>query len=227
MTNSADYLKEISLFATLDDEIIKKIAQAGYQQSFSKNTVILIEEDFGGTLFFIVKGKVKVSRSSNDGREVILNLLGEHDFFGEMSILDGDSRSATVSAVEDSVLFILKRDDFLSFLTKYPGIAIALITELTARLREANLQIKSLSLNDAEGKIATVLIQLAMDEGIIKNGIVEIQKLPVQHELANMASVSRETVSRILHNFVKKDLIELEGNSVRIKDFENFRSIYR
>jgi len=220
----SEYLINIKLFENLHADIIQKIAISGNEHFFKKNTVILLEEDFGTTLFFIKSGKVKVTRSSDDGREVILNLLNKNDFFGEMSILDGLNRSATVIAVEDSVVFMLKRNDFLSFLKKYPEIAIGLVKTITKRLRSANLQIKSLSLNDAEGKIATVLLQLALDIGKFNEKGVTINNLPIQQTIASMASTSRETVSRILNNFSKKEIIELEGSELKIIDFEQFRS---
>ena len=85
---------------------------------------------------------------------------------------------------------------------------------------------KALSLKDAEGKVAYVILQLADDVGKIKHGIVEIEKLPFQHELANMAGTSRETISRTLHAFAKKGLIELEGSKLRIVDYEKFKEMY-
>jgi CRP-like cAMP-binding protein len=93
-------------------------------------------------------------------------------------------------------------------------------------LRAADMKIKALSLKDAEGKVATVVLQLADDIGKIKHGIVEIEKLPLQQDFANMAGTSRETISRTLHSFAKKGLIELEGSKLRILDYEKFKETY-
>ena len=98
--------------------------------------------------------------------------------------------------------------------------------ELSKRLRTADMQIKSLSLKDAEGKVATVLVQLCSDMGKIKQGAVEIDKLPLQQDLANMAGTSRETISRTLHSFAKKGLIELDGSKLRVFEFEKFKAMY-
>ncbi|GBD89311.1 cAMP receptor protein [bacterium BMS3Abin04] len=143
-----------------------------------------------------------------------------------MALLDGQTRSATVSALENSELFIIQRNQFLEFLKEHPEISIALMQELSKRLRSADMQIKSLSLKDAEGKVATVILQLANDIGKIRQGIVEIEKLPLQQDLANMAGTSRETISRTLHSFVKKGLIELEGSKLRIFNYEKFKNTY-
>jgi CRP-like cAMP-binding protein len=114
----------------------------------------------------------------------------------------------------------------LDLIQQHPEVSIALLQELTLRLRAAGMKIKALSLKDAEGKVATVLLQLADDMGKIKQGVVEIEKLPYQHELANMAGTSRETISRTLHTFAKKGLVELEGAKLRIISYEKFKDLY-
>ncbi|HDZ58835.1 MAG TPA: Crp/Fnr family transcriptional regulator, partial [Ignavibacteriales bacterium] len=152
--------------------------------------------------------------------------LNPSDFFGEMALLDGMTRSANVIALEDSKLFIIQRNDFLNLLEQHPEVSITLLQELTQRFRAASMKIKALSLKDAEGKVATVILQLADDIGKIKQGVVEIEKLPFQHDLANMAGTSRETISRTLHSFAKKGLIELEGSKLRITNYETFKDLF-
>lgn len=226
MTDSTNFLANVPIFSDLDKETLEKVLKSGMLQSYKKNSVVLSEEEAGSALFVIVEGKLKVSRSSGDEKEVILAMLNESDFFGEMSLLDGDARSATVTAIEDSKLFVIQRTEFLDLLMKYPEVSIALLTELTKRFRASSAKIKALSLKDAEGKVATVLLQLADDIGKIRQGIVEIDHLPYQQELANMAGTSRETISRTLHSFAKKGLIELDGSRLRIIDYENFKEMF-
>lgn len=221
-----NFLQFVPIFSELNEEAIQKILQAGTLRTFKKDSIILMEEDDGSAMFVIASGTVKIARNSADGKEVILCILGESDFFGEMAILDGMARSATVIATEDTTLFIIERNQFLGLLKEYPEVSIALLKELTKRLRDADLKIKSLSLKDAEGKVATVVLQLADDIGKIRKGIVEIEKLPLQQDLANMAGTSRETISRTLHSFVKKDLIELDGSSLRILNYEKFKDLF-
>ena len=110
---------------------------------------------------------------------------------------------------------------------KQSEISIALIQVLIQRIRAADMKIKSLSILDADGRVGTVILQLAEETGKIKNGIVEIEKLPFQHDLANMAGTSRETVSRTLHSFAKKGLIERDGSKIRILDYEKFKELYK
>lgn len=226
METSHEFLKYVPLFSELDEETLSKIENLGQKRKFDRDSIILIENESGTALFVIISGKVKVSRVSEDGKEVILSILSESDFFGEMAILDGFTRSANVTALEESELFIIQRNDFMDLLYQHPEVSIALIQELTNRLRTADMKIKSLSLKDAEGKVATVILMLADDIGMIRQGVVEIEKLPYQQDLANMAGTSRETISRTLHSFAKKGLIELEGSKLRILNYEKFKELY-
>jgi CRP/FNR family transcriptional regulator, cyclic AMP receptor protein len=223
---SSEFLKYVPIFSDLNEETLEKIEKVGSKKAFKKNDVILMEDEIGTALFVIAAGKVKVSRTSTDGREVILTILSESDFFGEMAILDGQTRSATVVAIEDSELFLIQRNDFLNLLKEYPEVSISLLQELTKRLRATDVKIKALSLKDAEGKVATVILQIADDVGKIRQGKVEIEKLPLQQDLANMAGTSRETISRTLHSFAKKGLIELDGNKLRITEYEKFKEMF-
>lgn len=226
MQPAETFLRYVPIFTDLPEDAIKKIEQIGRRKTYSKDEPILLEEDSGTALFVIISGKVKVSRSSSDGREVILTILGESDFFGEMAILDGLARSANVIAIEKSDVFLIHRTDFLNLLRNHTEVAITLLQELTTRLRNADMKIKALSLKDSEGKVATVLLQIAEYSGIIRQGVVEIEKLPVQQDLANMAGTSRETISRTLHAFAKRGLVELDGIKLRILDFAKFKDSF-
>ncbi|HUX61736.1 MAG TPA: Crp/Fnr family transcriptional regulator [Ignavibacteriaceae bacterium] len=226
MEENNDFLKYVPIFSELSDSTLEQISKLGMRKSFTRDSVVLFEHETGSAMFVIINGKLKVSRVSDDGKEVILTILSESDFFGEMAILDGLARSANVTAMEDSELFIIQRSEFLDLLQIHPEISIALLQELTQRLRSADMKIKSLSLKDAEGKVATVILQLADDIGKIKQGTVEIEKLPFQHDLANMAGTSRETISRTLHSFAKKGMVELDGSKLKIVNYEKFKELY-
>jgi len=131
------------------------------KRSYHKKNMILMEDEFGDTFFAIIKGRVKINRIKEDGGEVIFALLDEGEFFGEMSLLDAEPRSANAIALEDTDVLILRRADFLDFLEKYPKVAISLLVELIQRIRKSDEQIESLSLSDAEHRIGMILIRLA------------------------------------------------------------------
>jgi len=109
-------LKAIPLFSELSDSDLREIEKVSVRQVFKKDNMILIEEEVGSTMFIILEGRVKISRISDEGREVILSILSEGDFFGEMSILDGQTRSANVVTLEDSKIRVIRREDFLQML---------------------------------------------------------------------------------------------------------------
>ncbi len=218
------FLQYIPLFSELSEDDLREIVKLAVRQIYKKDNMILIEEEIGSTMFIILDGRVKISRISDDGREVILSILSEGDFFGEMSILDGQNRSANVVTLDDSKIMVIRREDFLQMLHDYPQIAINLLKELAQRLRRSDAQIKSLSLQNATGKVASTLLRIADDSGKIHLGQVEIPRLPPQQDLANMAGTSRETISRVLKALTKQGHLRKEGSRLIIKDYESFRS---
>lgn len=226
MLEQVTFLRNVPIFNELSDQELEKIAALGVRKKYKKGSIILLEEETGAALFVIITGKVKIVRMDDDGREVILSILSESDFFGEMAILDGLTRSASVVATSKSELFMIHRRDFLKLLNDYPMVAIALLRELTGRLRKADTQIKSLSLKDAAGRVANVVLQLADEVGMFRKGRVEIDELPLQQDLANMAGTSRETISRMIHKFIKKGYLQLQGNKLIINDYESFKNLH-
>ena len=191
-------------------------------RTYNKEQMILVEESMGETFFILSGGSVKITRMSDDGREVILAILGEGDFFGEMALLDGEGRSANVVALADTEVLTLQRSDFLDILEQFPKIAIHLLKELTTRIRYSDQQIESLSLSGAEQRIAMVLLRLAEEMGQIKEGTVTIENIPFQQDIANMAGTSRETVSRVYKMLEEKNYIIREGKTLIIKEFTIF-----
>lgn len=219
-------LETVPIFDDLDDDALGRIGEIMQKRHYPKNKMVLMEEDEGDTLFIIDSGSVKITRISEDGREVILSILGEGEFFGEMAIFDGESRSANVVTLEDSAVFILKRADFLDLLEHYPKISICLLQELAGRLRKSDQLIESLSLGDAENRIALMLLRLAEERGMHKQGAVLIDNLPYQQDIANMAGTSRETVSRTLKLLEDKGHITKEGHRLTIVDYEDFKKAF-
>ena len=220
--NKDKLIQTVPLFSDLSKTSLKKITEKMVSRSYDKEKMILIEESAGETFFIISNGTVKITRMSDDGREVILAILGEGDFFGEMALLDGEGRSANVVALEDAEVLTLQRGDFLEILERFPKIAIHLLKELTTRIRHSDQQIESLSLSGAEQRIALVLIRLAEEMGKIKEGTVTIDSIPYQQDIANMAGTSRETVSRVYRMLEDKQYISRAGKTLKIKNFSTF-----
>ena len=217
-----ELLQSVSIFWDLNENDLGHIADKMIAKHFENGNYIFLEDSEGEQCFFVLEGSVKVTRLSKDGREVILAMLNEGDFFGEMSLLDGESRSANVIALEKTKVLTLDRNDFITVVNDYPQIAVQLLKELARRLRKSDRQIASLSLSDAEKRIALCIIRFADEQGVIQNGKVSIPKTPIQQDIANMAGTSRETVSRALGLLEKEDLIERDGRELIILDYKKF-----
>jgi len=218
-----DILKSIPLFSELNEKQLEEISRHCIRQIYKKDNMVLIEEEIGSTMFVILDGRVKISRISDEGREVILSILCDGDFFGEMAILDGQTRSANAVTLEDTEMLIIRRENFLEMLYDYPQIAINLLKELAHRLRRSDSQIKSLSLQNALGRVASTILRIADDSGIIKQGKVEISHLPPQQDLANMAGTSRETISRVIKSLSQLGYVKKEGSKLIILEYDRFR----
>ena len=223
---SRELLKKIAILGDLNDSDIDRLSSILQEVRYNKDEIILHKEDPGDSLFIIKEGKVKVVLYSDDGREVILSILKEGDFFGEMSLLDGEPRSASVVSMEDSNLYILKREGFLQTLMERPGMALRILVELSRRLRVADEKIGSLALLDVYGRIAGALLQIARSEGKVIGDRLVIDERPTQQDIASMAGASRETVSRVLNDLVKSGLITMEGKKVYInRDLQHVREL--
>tara|TARA_B100001179_G_scaffold17101_1_gene10889 strand:- start:351 stop:1034 length:684 start_codon:yes stop_codon:yes gene_type:complete len=217
-----ELLQSVALFWDLSEEELGYISQKMIARHYESGKFIFLEDSEGEQCFFVVQGSVKVTRLSKDGREVILAMLNEGEFFGEMALLDGESRSANVIALEETEVLTLNREDFLVVLHDYPQIAIQLLKEMADRLRKSDRQIASLSLSDAEKRIALCIIRFADEQGIIKRGQVSIPKMPIQQDIANMAGTSRETVSRAINLLEKEHFIKRQGRELLILDYKKF-----
>jgi CRP/FNR family cyclic AMP-dependent transcriptional regulator len=206
-----DFLSTVPLFKSLDASDLHHFSQLVREKSYPKGSVILFEADPGDALFVVRAGRVKVVLVADDGREVILGILGVGEHFGELSLIDEQPRSAHVIAMEDSVLLVLHRDDFKQRVETNPSIAWSLLMELSRRLRRADGQIRSLVLLDVPGRIARMLLDTANEGG----GLL-IEK-PLTHQtIAQVIGASRETVSRAMRDFQDSGWISTEDRRVRI-----------
>jgi len=222
IVDKVNILKSVSIFSDLSDSDLSSILDKMVQHTFKKSQIILMEDRIGEHCFFLTHGRVKITRLSSDGREVILALLGKGEFFGEMSLLDGEARSANVVALERTEALTLNVADFMNTLEIYPKVAINLLCELAVRLRKSDEQIASLSLSDAERRIALSLLRVAEEQGTIRHGHVTINPLPYQQDIANMAGTSRETVSRTYGLLEDDGYIQRDGRKLVIPDYDRF-----
>lgn len=219
-----ELLKGVDLFSALSNEQLQQLAALVIRKRFVRDeTIILEDDDSVQALFLIASGEVKVYLSGADGRETILSLLNKGDFFGEMSLIDGEPRSASVKSVTDADLLIIRREHFLKQVEKNPELAMGLLVEMSKRIRKANRQISSLAMLTVVGRVAATIINLIQERGVrvhSENGkmVTIIRNRPTQQQLAEMSGTTRETVSRVLSALAKKGSISLVGKDLVVHE---------
>lgn len=211
--STADFLSTVPLFRSLVPNEVAAFSQLAREKSYPKGSVILFEDDPGDSLFVVREGRVKVVLVAEDGREVILGILGSGEYFGELALIDDQPRSAHVVAMEDSTLLVLRREDFRRRVEQSPQVAWALLIDLSRRLRRADDKIGSLVLLDVPGRIARVILDAAAEGGS------DVIERPLTHQtIAHVIGASRETVSRAMREFVESGWISTDRRRIRVTD---------
>jgi CRP/FNR family cyclic AMP-dependent transcriptional regulator len=209
--------RKFDLFAELDDRELASIAAVAKSRRYAKDDVVFHADENGDIFCLIKEGQVKVTMISPEGKEIILSMLGPGDFFGEMSLLDDEPRSATVIATEPLDVYTIWRSDFLQILDENFSITKKVFAELSKRLRTASNRIESLATMDVYGRLARFFLDLARENGkVLDNGYVAVTR-PTHQAIANMIGTSRETVSRLIHDLMKQNLLLSEGKTIYLR----------
>jgi CRP/FNR family transcriptional regulator, cyclic AMP receptor protein len=215
-----DVLRQAPMFASLDDAEAIALRSTMHAVRLRRGEVLFREGDAGDELYVVIDGKVKMGRTSSDGRENLLSVLGPGQMFGELSLFDPGPRSSTVTAVTDADLLALGQEQLLSWLTGRPEVARGLLLQLASRLRGLNDQVADLVFSDVPGRVAKALLDLARRFGKPSDGSVHVHHDLTQEELAQLVGASRETVNKALADFVHRGWIRLEQRAVVILDVE-------
>jgi CRP/FNR family transcriptional regulator/CRP/FNR family cyclic AMP-dependent transcriptional regulator len=202
-------LRAIPLFSSVKDEDLTRIADLLIERRFPKHKTIVEEGLPGDYMYVICEGRVQVSKLSDDGREKILEFFENGAFFGEMSLLDDEPRSASVRALTDTRILALSRTDFLNVMRRSPDVAMAVVQELTRRLRDTDEQASSLSFQRVKQRTQGLLQRLAKNEC----GRTGHRMTPVltHQQIADMIGTSRETVTRALKGLKEQGWLAQEG----------------
>jgi len=203
-----DMIRSVPLFSTLTDDEFNRLSHIFVSRAYRKNQIIFLEEETGNYMYLVLSGKVKVSKSGAGGKETILAIHRAGDFFGEMSLLDGKTSPATVSAMEDAKIISVSGADFHKYLLPNEKVMLQIIHVLCARLRQV-WKIQSQSSGTADSKIRQGIYDLAKKHGI-RDAHGTIIDLKITHqELADMVGTSRETVTRVIARLKRQGVIEI------------------
>ena len=223
MSVDNDVLRQAPLFGALDDEAAMALRSSMTETRLRRGEVLFHEVDSGDKLYVVTDGKVKLGRTSSDGRENLLAILGPGQMFGELSLFDPGPRSATVTAVTETTLLALSHDDLMRWLEGRPAVALGLLSQIAGRLRKANDVNADLVFSDVPGRVAKALLDLADRFGRTADDGVHVHHDLTQEELAQLVGASRETVNKALADFASRGWLRLEPRSVVIMDVERMK----
>lgn len=214
--NTEKALASVPLFSSLSPEQLGLIAAKLQRRIYAEREVIVRRDSPGDALFILVSGKVKVSYTGDED-ETIIAVLSAGEFFGELSILDGEGRSADVITVEPTEVLILSAADFNQCLATMPTIAPELLRQLAGRLRRATSWIRTLSSQDVYGRIAQQLLFLCQTHGVdTPSGGRRIALRLTQHDIAGIVGASRESVNKAMGYFKTKGYLSVDQANYNI-----------
>ncbi len=211
-----EYLRSFPLFADLAEADLTKVGELVRQRKYREAMYVFAEGDPVEAVYFIQSGMVKASRMDDEGHEQIVNLLVPGDFFPHVGFLDGGPAPATTVTVGETILGLLNRRDFMALLGEHPSITARLLAAMDKRLRGLQDQVKELGLLTAPSRVGRILLRLAQQIGEDRGELKVLHLGLSQQDVASMAGVSRETVSRLLSEFRREGIVSGEANQLVI-----------
>jgi CRP/FNR family transcriptional regulator, cyclic AMP receptor protein len=221
-SNRLSLLREHPYFADLEPEAFEQLFRYAKHTTYKRGATICSKGDPGNSLFAVLSGTVKISVSSADGRNAILNLIGAGDIFGEIAVLDGLARTADATANANCELYVIDRRDFLPFVRSQPALAMKFIEILCARLRRTSDQVELVILQDLPGRLAATLL-----------GLIEKRKLDpegrtialTQQEISEMVGMTRESINKQLRAWAARGWVRLEHGAIVVLDADALREL--
>jgi CRP-like cAMP-binding protein len=208
----------VRFFQGLPKTVVEKAITHLVTRTHAANQVILLENDWGTSVYFLLEGWVKIRTYNLDGKEVTLNILGQGELFGEMAALDEAPRSTDVIALTPTLTGNMPAQDFVQLIQTEPLAGIRLSQLMARRLRQVNRRLR-LRESDSTSRVADTLIFLAEGQGIQDQTGTQIPNLP-HRELSSFSGLARETVTRVLTKLEKKGLILRNQHTLSILDLQ-------
>lgn len=222
MSDATTRLRAVELFEHLTDEQFALLSEQSREQCFAKNVMLMHEGEQGDSMYVVTSGEFKVFVSDDNGRELVLHQLGPGAVLGDMALLDGEPRSASVMALEESVVLVIGRQGLLDCIARSPDFALNIIRSLTQRLRVATEGSRSLALDNVYRRLADKLRELAgvEDESSAwqdECALPTLERKYSHQELGNLIGASREMVGKVMAELVKGEYVELNQGRITLK----------
>lgn len=216
MVEEASILAQVPLFASLDAPYLAELAGRLVGRNYRRGETIFHKDDPGSSLYIIKEGQVKITSASPEGEEVILDILTDSDFFGELSLLDGRARSASAMAMESTRALTLDRRDLLDFVGRHPELVADILAALSERLRRTDLLLEDAVFLDLPRRLAKRLLDLGERHGLETDKGLQIELRLTQQELANFVGASRVAVNKLLGLLQDKGLVSIDKQHITI-----------
>ena len=213
------------LFGKLRASEIDSLISYSRVERYTAGREIFAKGSPGQSLVAVLRGRIKISSLSNEGKEIVFNIVNAPEIFGEIAVLDGEERSADATAMTDCELLVLNRRDFLHLLENRADLCMIMLRILCQRLRQTSEQVEDVMFRHLESRLAKALLQLAERAGLHGLQSTSVELHVSQRELGSMAGGSRESVNKILQNWHRQGLIDLGKASVLIRDIEALRRL--
>jgi CRP/FNR family transcriptional regulator, cyclic AMP receptor protein len=214
MDSATSRLSTVPMFADLSAESLRTLAGIVAVRRFAKGSLIISQDDIGTCMYLLTSGRVKVSLTSPEGKELVLDYLDAPAHFGEMSLVDSQSRSADVFAVTDVELLALEGRDLSAAIQIQPRLALTLIATLSRRLRSTIGRLEDLAFHDATHRVMRVVLNVAT-AGLETRGAPVIQGM-THYDIATLAGTSRETASRVISQLARDGIVVTKGRRLTV-----------
>lgn len=212
-----DYLKEIPVFAGLPEEQLRQIHSYTVERSYRKGMVVFLEDEPGEGFHYLISGKVKIVKMTDDGREHIIKILRPGDVFAEVLLFNNRPYPASAIAVEESRVGVIRNSDLEKLVLKNNLLALQLIKALSQRLLYAQQKIKNLALHDVLARTAETLLRLGHEHGKVRpDGQLELTIDLSRQDLASLVGTTRETVTRTLSSLKRDKVVDFDGQRLVI-----------
>ncbi|WP_337995725.1 Crp/Fnr family transcriptional regulator [Oleispirillum naphthae] len=216
---------DVTMFAGLSPELLAYLDRVLIWRRFRAGEEIIDRQSDSRDVFFVVEGMVRVVLYSVSGREITLDDIGPGGYFGELAALDGEPRSASVMAVEPSLVASLGDEPFRKVSTEHPAVALALMRRLAAVVRTSSGRILDLSTLGANNRVHAEVLRLARAAGEDENGRAVISPIPVHSDMASRVSTTRETVARVMSDLSRQGIVKREKSALVVQDVARLAAI--
>lgn len=218
-------LKKVALFSILTESELKEIEPYLVSVAYKKKDVIFSEGEPPEWLYIIVDGKVKLTKLSQDGKEIILEIMSSLDFFGGLAVLRGFPYPANAVVMEDSKFLRISRSNIMKIIDRFPNLMYCLAMQLGDRMKESHETLKNIALERVEARIAALLLKLADKTGKESGGGVVIEMKLTKQDIAEMVGTTVETSIRTMSKLKKMGVVAEKEGKIAIANIDRLKSL--